>query len=431
MARVIPFRGILYNPDKVKGDEVFAPPYDIISPELKEILYQKSPCNIVRIDFGKELPGDTGDYNRYTRAREYFEKWMSEDVLVRDDRPSFYAYEIDYHLSGQEQTLRGLLAVVRIEELGNGIYPHEATYSKPKADRLNLMRACLANVSPIYSLYHSTERVTSQILHGVSGEPHISGKDADGAVHRVFRISEPSSIESIMRELSDKPIFIADGHHRYEVALEFKREMESQQRGRQPRVGSQNSGRERGSSDDQPWNYILMFLANMADEGITILPTHRLVTGLPPKDELFKRLGTHFTVHQLPLNADIMKALAEKGKNSIGFYLGREKQAFLLDYKGIGLEDVHPALKDLDVILLHELILKRDLGITDFAYEMSVQEAINSVHLGDFDGVFFLNSTTVGDVGKVALSHLRMPPKSTYFYPKLLTGVAINSFKNH
>ncbi|MCL4457299.1 MAG: DUF1015 domain-containing protein [Nitrospirae bacterium] len=407
MAKVIPFRGILYNPDKVSGDEVIAPPYDIIMPEYREELYQKNPYNIIRIDFGKEGTGDTDKDNKYSRAKNFFEQWAKEGILVQDDRPSFYACEIDYSVYGEKKRLRGLFAMVRIEELGKGVYPHEATHSKPKADRFNLMKACLANTSPIYALYNSPRKVASGIIDNVSGEPYISAHDMDGAHHKLYKIQDEAKINLIMDELSDKPIFIADGHHRYEVALEFKRE------------------KGRG-----PWEYVLMFLANMADEGISILPTHRLVKGIKNIGGIMQKIEKDFTVENLPDSADIQKTLSVSGKNTFGLYLGREKQWFTLKYKGTDLKDMDAALQNLDVVVLHELILKRDLGITDVAYEMNVREAVKRTDSGEFDAAFFLNPTGVNDVERVALSGLRMPPKSTYFYPKLLTGMVINSFKN-
>jgi uncharacterized protein (DUF1015 family) len=405
MAKVIPFRGILYNPEKVSGDEVIAPPYDIITSEYREVLYQKSPFNIVRIDFGKELPDDAGSTNKYTRARDSFEQWIKEGILVRDEMPAFYAYEIDYSLHGENKTLRGIMSLVRIEELGKGVYPHEATHSKPKADRLNLMRACLANISPIYSLYNSPEKITSRILEDIEEAPYISAHDANGFLHKLYKISEESKIDSIIKELSDKAIFIADGHHRYEVALEFKKEM-----------------------GEGPWEYTLMFLANMADPGIAILPTHRMVKGIKREDVL-GRLEPDFAIQTCGLECDIVERLSHEGKNTFGLYLGSNEKWYILKYKGTDLEDVPSVLRSLDVVVLHELIIKKDLGITDVAYEMDIAESINSGRKGDFDAVFFLNPTGVGDVERVALSGLRMPPKSTYFYPKLLTGMVINKFR--
>ena len=418
MAKVLPFRGLLYNPAKVTGDDVIAPPYDIISPEYKETLYQKSPYNIVRIDFGKELPGDTDGRNRYTRSRDYLARWVKEGVLVRDDNPVFYAYEIDYRLSGERKRLRGILAMVEIEELGKGVYPHEATHAKPKADRLDLMRACLANISPVYSLYSSPQRITSGILDAVSETPCISGRDSDGALHKIYKISDRAKIELIMQELCDKPIFIADGHHRYEVALEFRKEMER----------SRSSFPAEELDSGPSWNYVLMFLANMAEDGISILPTHRLVKGTSASGVL-RKIEKDFDVRQAPFDSDITRTMSDTGKNTFGLYLDGEEQWYILKYRGNSLGDVPPALRDLDVVVLHELVLKRDLGITEIAYEMNIKEATDRVRRKEFDGVFLLNPTGVRDVERVALSNLRMPPKSTYFYPKLLTGMVMNSFK--
>ena len=416
MAHIIPFKGLLYNPEKVSGDDVTAPPYDVITTDYKETLYRKSPYNIVRIDAGKAMAGDTDTSNKYTRARDLLEQWVKEEILIRDETPAFYGYEIDYLFSGESKQLKGILALVKIEELGKGIYPHEETHSKPKADRLNLMKSCFANISPIYSLYNSPDKIASKILNDIHNPPFISGTDADGARHSIFKITDKSQIEAIVAELNDKPIFIADGHHRYEVALEFKKEMESK--------------KGKGQTDGGPWDHVMMFLANMADEGITILPAHRLVRGLKEND-LYQKLENDFTISKLPETVPVPGALSLEGKNVFGLYMGKEQHCYILKYKRDGLSDLPPALKDLDVVVLHELILRRDLGITDIAYEMDINEAVGRVRKGDFDGVFFLNPTAIGDVERVALSNLRMPPKSTYFYPKVLTGLVINSFENN
>ena len=414
MADIIPFKGLLYNPEKVSGNDVTAPPYDVISPEYKEALYRKSPYNIVRIDAGKGMAGDSDTDNKYTRARDWLEQWIREKILVRDETPAFYGYEIDYVLSGERKKLRGILGLVKIEELGKGIFPHEETHSKPKADRLDLMKSCFANISAIYSLYSSHEKISSAILSDLQGDPFMSGIDADGARHSIYKIADQSKINSIIGEFRDKPIFIADGHHRYEVALEFKRQMDKKEH--------------RAEGDFRPWDYVMMFLADMADEGITILPTHRLVKGIK-ENNIFRKLESDFHVSKLPKTDAIPAAHAMEGKNVFGFYIDREEGWYILKYKKDSLDDIPPALRNLDVVVLHELILKRDLGITDIAYEMDAATAVERVQRGDFDGVFFLNPTGVGEVEKVAMSHLRMPPKSTYFYPKILTGMVINSFK--
>lgn len=414
MPKISPFKGLLYDREKVSGNDVIAPPYDVISPEYKDVLYSKSLYNIIRIDFGKEMQGDTEANNKYSRSKDLLEEWIRDGILVRDTQPAFYAYEMDYTDMGHKKKLKGIFGLVKIVELGNGVYPHEMTRSKPKADRLDLMRHCMANVSPIYSIYKSPERVTSKILDSLGDAPYLQAEDAEGAVHRLFKLADPVNTDLISNELSDRALFIADGHHRYEVALEFKKEMDLKT--------------QRTDDQPRPWDYVLMFLANMCDEGITILPTHRIVEGISGKDDVLEKLRLDFELRELPLDADIRAVILKEGKHTFGLYLNAERKWYMLKYMGDKLKDLHPALNSLDVVVLHELILKRDLGITDVAYEMDVSEALRKVHRGDYDAVFFLNPTTVDDIERVASANLRMPPKSTYFYPKLLTGMVINKF---
>jgi len=414
MPQVIPFNGLLFNTSKVSGNDVAAPPYDIIPPEYKEALYAKSPYNIVRIDFGKDEQGDDGNNNRYTRANALLDQWISEKILVRDGEPAFYAYEADYESMGAKKTLRGVFGLVKIAELGKGVWPHEETRAKPKADRLEIMRHCMANLSPIYIIYNSKEKATAKIIASISGKPYMSAQDRDGSVHKIFRIADRDQIGVISKELSELPLFIADGHHRYEVALEFKKEMD----------------RKTGRNDDEPrpWDYVLMFLADMADSGISILPTHRMVKGISGKGGLFARLEKDFSIEELPECVDINKAVAAAGKHSLGMYLEKEKRWFMLKYKGGELKDVHPALQPLDVVILRELILNREPGISELAYEMSADVAVGKARKGEYDAVFVLGPTGADDIERVASANLRMPAKSTYFYPKLMTGMVINKF---
>jgi len=414
MAKIVPFRGILYNVSKVSIEDVLAPPYDIITPEYREELYKKSPHNIVRIDLGKEEPGDSEINNKYTRARRYLNEWINEGVLIRSEIPSFYAYEMSCEINGKEKRLLGFFGLVKLEELGKGsIYPHECTYSKPKQDRLNLLRSCEANISPIFSLYKSSDKRISNILSKVAvNKPYIEAMDAAGAVHRLWQIAERSDVEVIQKELEAKAIFIADGHHRYETAFEFQKEMSSKKLS--PTV--------KNSSD-----YVLMFISNMLDEGITILPTHRLVKEIP--EDMDRMLSQYFEIEPVRDDFDIAKKIAD-GKHVFGFFQNGGEFWNLLKYKKGDLSDVHPDVREIDVIILHELILKKILHITDIEYEMDIQKAIDKVRSGQCGAAFFLNPTKVEDVEKAALSSVRMPPKSTYFYPKLLTGGVINSFLN-
>jgi uncharacterized protein (DUF1015 family) len=415
MAEVVPFKGVLFNVphiSKVSGEDLLAPPYDIITPEDRENLYEKSQYNIVRIDFGKEFPGDDQVENKYTRAKKNLDSWRAEKVLIESDKPAFYSYEIRYRIHGKDQTLRGFLGRVRLEELGNGnIHPHECTHSKPKKDRLDLMRFCNANISPIFSLYNSPSRNTSSALSDINRtEPYIEARDREGSVHRLWTIDDPEIIGKIQNELMGKPVFIADGHHRYETALEYSKEMHE---------------KEGSSEDPRPYDYVLMFLANMSDEGLTILPTHRLVKHhISPAD--LESLSADFDIRQISGDFDIPENISEKN-GVFGLYTGGDSW-YKLTYRGGGVRATAPALKNLDVTILHELIFKK-LGIVeDIAYEMDINTCLKAVKENVCSAAFFLNPTGVEDVERVALSSLRMPPKSTYFYPKLLTGLVLNIF---
>ncbi|MEW6214288.1 MAG: DUF1015 domain-containing protein [Nitrospirota bacterium] len=418
MAEIVPFRGILYNVSKVSIEDVLAPPYDIITPEYQEELYRKNPYNIVRVDLGREQPGDSETDNRYIRARRYLETWINDGILVSSERPSFYAYEISYSIDGEEKRLLGFLGLVKLEELGKGnIYPHECTYSKPKQDRLNILRSCEANISPIFSLYKSSDKKVSTLLSRIAKtKPYIEAGDSVGAIHRLWQIDEGKDIEIIKKELENKAIFIADGHHRYETALEFQGEMNSELIPKQVRDQISNLN---------PWDYVLMFLANMLEEDLTILPTHRLVKEF--LDDINK-FSEYFEIEPVRADFEIAKRISGR-RHAFGFFQNGSKAWYILKYKGGNLSEIHPDLRGIDVIILHDLILKKILKVADIEYEMDINKALDRVKSGEFSAAFFLNPTTVEDVERAALSSVRMPPKSTYFYPKLLTGVVINKWE--
>ncbi len=412
MAEIIPFRGLLYDISKVSLGEVVAPPYDIITDEGRESLYGKSPYNIVRIDFGKEEAGDNEAENKYTRARGYLDAWTKAGILTRSDKPSFYAYEMIYTIEGVRKRLPGFLCLVRLEELGKGsIHPHECTHSNPKRDRLNLLNACEANTSPIFSLYGSSRDGISGILSARAlTKPHLQAADSSGNVHRLWPIDQADEVEVIKQELADKAVFIADGHHRYETSLEYQRQM---------------LAKKASASGEKLYDYTLMFLANLKNEGITILPTHRLVKEIPR--DIHRIIPRYFSVETVTSDFDIRKSLSGR-KNAFGFFVRQEKAWTILTYRGRNLSGIHPDLREIDVIILHELIFKKILPDVEIGYEMDIAKALDQVNRGEYAAAFFLNPTRVEDVEKSALSSMRMPPKSTYFYPKLLTGLVLSKW---
>ena len=429
MADVIPFRGILYNPQKVDPSSVMAPPYDIVTPEFKDILYNRNPFNVIRIDFGKDSAGDNERENRYTRASKLLDEWLKQGILIMDSEPSFYCYEASYRIEGQEKKLRGFLGAVKIEELGTGkIYPHEMTYSKPKTDRLNILRFCRANISPIFSLYSSQDRSASSILRKViRRDVLIESRNGDGFTHKVWKIRDKNTIDTIKRELSDKEIFIADGHHRYETALEFKNEM--------AKKGLLKTGTE-------PFNYVMMFLANIEDNGLTALPTHRL-THIDKRGNIEESLRHYFDITTIHFDSstveqakqDMLESM-QNSKNArnrdvptFGMFLKGKKAFHVLKFKGSPSDiDAHRSLRNIDATVLHKFIFEKLLGIKNFEYEMDTDLVIKKIQEGSFHTAFFLNPTKIQDVKEVALAGQRMPPKSTYFYPKLLTGMVMYKF---
>lgn len=413
MADVIPFRGILYNTANVPGPEVGAPPYDVITPEIRRALYEKSPYNVVRIDSGEELSTDNDSENKYTRAARFLDHWQKEGILTTSQSPSFYAYEMDYEVGGKRQALLGFFGLVRIVELGNGVYPHEETHSKPKVDRLNLTIACEANTSPIFSLYNSPGKKASHILRAAATtRPSMEARDLDGHYHRLWVIDREDDVRVIRDDLRGKAVYIADGHHRYETAIEYQRIMREE-------TGLQGG--------NEPYNYVLMFLANIADGDITILPTHRVVKH--GHGQILDKLSEHFEIQTIGRGDDIIELM--KGRfRTFGLYQKGDGKQYILTYRGKGLDRIHPVLRDMDATILHELVLKQLLQVGNVRYEMNAVTALGMVDSGAFDAVFFLNPTRVEDVERVALSSMRMPPKSTYFYPKVMTGFVMNSFRN-
>lgn len=412
MAEIIPFKGILYNVSKVSIEEVLAPPYDIITPEYQETLYKRNPFNIVRVDYGKDMPGDNDKENRYTRAKKYLEEWIYKGILVQSPEPSFYLYSMNYEIDEQNKQLIGFMGLIRLEELGKGnIYPHECTYSPPKEDRLNLLRTCGANISPIFSLYKDAGNQLSELFSRIiKSKPYMKSKDDAGSIHRLWQVDKEKDIAIIRADFKDKPIFIADGHHRYETALEYKKEMKR---------------RRLSHNIKEPFDYVLMFFSNMLNEGLTILPTHRLIKEIPA--DINKMLSKYFTIETVNEDFDIARKMSGKTK-ALGFFKNDAKKWYILHFREDILSEIRHDLRDIDVIVLHDLVLEKILKVKDIDYEMDIQKALVRVRNRQYDAVFFLNPTRVGDVEKAALSSIRMPPKSTYFYPKLLTGAVINRF---
>ncbi|MGQ9629750.1 MAG: DUF1015 domain-containing protein [bacterium] len=432
MAEIKAFRGVRYDPSKVDLSKVVAPPYDVISEEDKEFFYNLSDHNVVRLILGREFETDTGENNRYTRAASFFRDWLERGILIVEERPSIYLYEQEFTLEGgMPLRRRGFIALCRLEEFHEGgVFPHEETFPKPKEDRLNLLRACRANFSQVFSIYDDPDFRIERVLEREASRGYsLEVVDRDGIKNRLHAISDPSVISYISEHMRQRPIFIADGHHRYETALAFRNEMRAQN----PR----NAG-------DAPFDYTMMMFVAMQDPGLAIISTHRLVFGLSREriDRMFKVLGAHFdTFPHSDVGAMIDYMRPRANWHIIGMCTGDGRfYTFSLRDEGIldVLGDRHrsPRWRRLDVSILHTLILREGLGLSEedissernLMYTKDARFAARWVREREGRLAFLLNPTRVEDVKAIASNLERMPPKSTYFYPKLLSGLVMNKF---
>lgn len=445
MATIVPIRGLRYNPAKAAQlKEVITPPYDVIDAAAQEGFYQRHPYNIIRLEYGKILQTDDATNNRYTRAARTLEEWLKEGVLLPETAPALYYYEQEFSLNDKRIVRSCCICGVQLEPYDKGIVlPHEETIAKHKADRLELMRACRANFSPVFSLYADQENVAGSALQQAAAgrEPDIDFTDNNGETHRLWVIMDPAVIAKVQAAMADKRFFIADGHHRYETALNYKKEREAN-------ACCSNSSQE-------PYNYVMMTLVNLYDPGLVILPTHRLIKNVAgfDRDLLIERLYENFLVEEYPLKADksnfqdFLQLLGENGqpdsnhnkKNVFGLYIG-DNRLYMLTLRDAGElprlmpRDKPQSWQKLDVAVLHTLVIEKYLGICSelraradhITYTQEEEGALFAVDNKEYQLAFFLNPTLVEEVTEVASHGEKMPQKSTYFYPKFITGLVIN-----
>ena len=440
MANVVPFRGVRYNAEKFKNlNDVTSPPYDIIPKEGQQELYNKNENNIIRIDYGMEFDTDTEDNNRYTRSGDFLNKWLDEQVLIKEDSPAFYIYEQIFSLDDGKpvHSLKGIISLVELREFAdNVILPHEYTISKAKTDRLNLMRATKANTSPIYSLYLDDEEAIAKLIEENSEyDPDISFDSTEGIKQNIWIIKDPAVLSKITALFNTKQLFIADGHHRYETALNYRRERH------------EADGTPMGSAD---YDYIMMMLVSMSNSGLFVFPTHRLIRGIERFDEtlLVGFLTEEFSASKIYFTeGDYASIITERlaktvDEKLIGMYTGGNYYYLLKlkDFDSIDKEitDKSDAYKHLDVTVLHKLILEKHLGIDEenmrnqknLFYVREGSDAIKAVQNGEAQCAFLINPTKVSEIREIALANEKMPQKSTYFWPKLITGIVLNRFED-
>ena len=435
MMEVSPFRGIRYN-QRTVGDlaRVLCPPYDVITPEQQKLYYEKSNYNAIRLEF----PEPTGD--SYQRAAITFQQWMKHGVLHLDSVSSFYLHAHRFEYSGAEKVRRGLIAHVKLGPWGSGIYPHEETFPKAKGDRLQLMRACRANFSPLLSLYHDSEREIASILSHVAQEKPLmslrakrSNLLACNEAHTLWAISDPEIKRELSQFLSSQPLYIADGHHRYETALTYQQERAEEQ---SDSFGSSviASGAKQSLNGKGAFNYVMMELVDFSDPGLVVLPLHRLVRGIVPSilGGLEDQLRNFFVLESVPLKAGDCQLPTDSCLGILGLQPG--SLVVLKRRQDISLEAVMPgnrsqAYRQFNVSILNDIILDKVLSRAkdlDVAYTVDLKEAYQQIKEGKYQLAFLLNPPQPEMVKAVADAQDRMPSKSTYFYPKLPAGLIIN-----
>lgn len=437
MANIVPFRGLRFSDKAGSMTDLVTPPYDIIDEKEQMRYYRLNPYNIIRLEYGEIRPGDDSQDNRYTRAAGFLEEWRRQSILTHEKKPSVYLYEQDFTVEGRRLTRSALICGVALEEYESGvILPHEETLSKAKADRLELLRHCRANFSPIFGLYDDPAMTVENVTAAYRKKaPDLEFTDHNGETHRLRVVNDEKALAAVRQSFSDKKIFIADGHHRYETALAFKKE--------------------RAKAGDSRFHYVLMTLVNLHDPGLVILPTHRVVKNVAGfnAEKFLTDLGKTFSVTAHPLPEDRNAALQEhldrmkqelEGKHVFCLYTGQN----ILYHVSLSRSAEKPDMdekfgnrsepwRNLDVSVLQCLVLEKLLGIdrqalssgNNLSYTRQTAEVLADVDNGTAQAVFFLNPTRVREVLEVAAAGDKMPQKSTYFYPKQITGLVINDFQ--
>lgn len=425
MAEIKPFKGLRYTQKAGDISQLTCPPYDIINGEERQALINRNPHNLIRL----ELPviGGSEDIAQYREAADTLRTWINGEILKRDDKESVYIYEMDFSVQGKSYKVKGFISLVKLEPFSKGvILPHEETLSKAKTDRFNLMKATGCNFSQIYSLYMDEDNSVFSLIDGASrGEPDCGFTDGDNVTHKMWIVNDSAFIAALTAKMADKKLYIADGHHRYETALNYKSYVE----------GNLD---ETGSSD-----YVTMMLVNMENAGLVVFPTHRIVRDLQSFDynNLCEKCREYFEITPY-LNR-------EKGERGLEQAYSEGKKAFVMftgdnNYTLMVLKDIETmdkmipegckALRQLDVSILHSLVLERIFGIDrenmakqiNLTYTRSADEAIAAVDGQRANCCFLLNPTRVSEIRDVAAAGDKMPQKSTYFYPKLTTGLVMN-----
>jgi len=417
MTAIKPFKAVYYNSKKTKDlSKVVCPPYDVINSEEQASLASMSPNNFIHVLLNKEKRNDDRKNNRYTRARKIYDGWLKKDILKQDDTPCIYFYRQEYKLQGQKHHRLGFISLMKLQDEDHSqIYPHENTHSEAIEDRLRLWRNLKSNLSSIFVCFSDQHKKVESIFnkHVMSSEPIIELTDSAKVFHRLWRLADPKLIQDINQTLSNQQLFIADGHHRYKVAMEFRR----------IRMRKKTS-----HSDKDPFNYVMTYFTNMDSNDLKILPMHRIIKKIPKKLDFLEEF---FRIDKVSNKEELMILLAKAGRNehAYGFYsrkgikLLRLKNKLLIDkYVKEGSSD----FKNLDATILKHFVLDR-IGVKsdDIIYTNDLKESTSMVDRHKAEACFIMNPVKIAQLKAIALNGERMPPKTTYFYPKVLSGLTV------
>ncbi len=418
MSAIKPFQAIYYNPAKIEIlSSAVCPPYDVISPEQQEAYYKLNPCNFIRLEYGKESVKDTDKDNRYTRAKKTYEDWFKKGILVQDDKPAVYFYKQDYKYQGQKYTRTGFIALMKItEDSGTRILPHENTQSAAKIDRLRLWSTLKSNLSLIFVCFaDKTNTVEKIFIKDVAPTaPLMEAVDQDKVKHTIWRLDDPQRIQTIVDVLDGQNLFIADGHHRFEVANQMRAEAMKKK--------TKVTGHE-------PFNFVMTYFTNLDSKDLQIFPIHRIVKKFTISVNLLEQ---YFRIDKIKSKNDFLVLLARAGQNEHAFGLINKTGMYLLRLKNKMLIDkvVQEGSKDyktLDAAILKAFVFDQ-VGVTpeDIIYSKDPAKVMQFVDEGSADAGFILNPVPIKQLKAIALNGERMPPKTTYFYPKVLSGLTVH-----
>lgn len=422
MTKVTAFKGLVYNQEKIKDlSKVVCPPYDIISPAKQEFYHKLDPHNLIHVLLSKDVPGK----DKYQLAGEEFKDWVKNKVLVPDKGPAIYFYSHQYNIKGEKRTRLGFIALLHLGDTNQSVYAHEHTRMEAKEDRLRLIRQVKANLSPIFVIFPDKKRIIPNLHREYikDKKPFIDIIDDEKNNHKIWKIDNPELLESIQSKLADENLFIADGHHRYEVSCVYRDEIKK-------KLGK--------ITGEEGFNYVMAYFTNVDSLGLTILPIHRLVKlGKSPEINTFiTSLKEYFYVEEIKDKTRFFFLLEKAGRTEhiLGMY--HNKKYWFIRLRNIKIVDKmikdKPAeYKRLDVSILNSIVFKEilnlDLDDKDvITFNPSAEELIDKVDSDDSYIGFFLNPTKIQQIVSVALTGNKMPPKSTYFYPKVLSGLVIN-----